>query len=164
MRKHFRAPWGAKLKLTTGLFAVALIAVAVTTGGWGSAVALIILVAAAAFAVRGYSVVDGRLLIHRLGWATKFDLADLTRVEVDPGATMGSLRSLGIGGLFGFVGRFYNQVLGSYRAYATNDLNTVVMVFDGETIVVTPDDPQAFVEAVGAASPPAKQTEPSMQA
>lgn len=164
MRKHFRAPWSAKLKLTTGLFAVVLIAVAATTGGWGSAVALIILVAAAGFAVRGYSVVDGRLLIHRLGWATKFDLANLTRVEVEPGATMGSLRSMGIGGLFGFVGHFYNRTLGSYKAYATNDFNTVVMAFDGETIVVTPDDPQAFVEAVRAASSSAKQAEPSVQA
>ena len=66
---------------------------------------------------------------------------------------MGSLRTMGIGGLFGFVGYFHNEILGSYRAYATNELNTVVLVFDGETIVVTPDDPEAFVEAVKAASP-----------
>jgi hypothetical protein len=29
----------------------------------------------------------------------------------------------------------------------------VVLVFGSETIVVTPDDPEAFVEAVKAASP-----------
>jgi hypothetical protein len=68
---------------------------------------------------------------------------------------MGSVRPMGIGGLFGFVGYFHNQVLGTYKAYATHDLNTVAMVFGGEKIVVTPDDPQAFVEAVKAASPPA---------
>jgi hypothetical protein len=152
MRQHFRAPWSTKLMLTTVLFAAILIAVAVINPGWGSAVAVGILVVGAAFAIRGYSVMDGKLLIHRLGWATKFDLADLTRVEATPGATMGSVRAMGIGGLFGFVGHFHNQILGSYKAYATHDLNTVVMVFDGETIVVTPDDPQAFVEAVEAAA------------
>ena len=151
MRKHFYAPWSTKLKLTTGVFAAVLIIAAVTTGGWGSVVIAGILVVAVAFAIRGYSVMDGKLLIHRLGWASKFDLAGLKSVEVSPGATLGSLRTMGIGGLFGFVGHFYNQVLGSYKAYATNEFNTVVMVFGGETIVVTPDDPQAFVEAVTAA-------------
>jgi hypothetical protein len=153
MRQHFRAPWSTKLKLTTAVFAAVLIVVAAIEPGWGSAVAVGVLLAGAAFAIRGYSVTGGRLLIHRLGWATKFDLARLTRVEATPGATMGSVRAMGIGGLFGFVGRFHNQILGSYKAYATHDLNTVVMVFDGETIVVTPDDPQAFVEAVRAAAP-----------
>lgn len=153
MRQHFRAPWSTKLMLTTAVFAAILIAVAVINPGWGSAVAVAILVVGAAFAIRGYSVTDGKLLIHRLGWATRFDLADLTRVEANPGATMGSARAMGIGGLFGFVGHFHNQILGSYKAYATHDLNTVVMVFGDETIVVTPDDPQAFVEAVEAASP-----------
>jgi hypothetical protein len=113
---------------------------------------LAILLVAAAFAIRGYSVLEGKLLIHRLGWASKFDLADLVSAEVSPGATMGSLRTMGIGGLFGFAGHFHNEILGSYKAYATNEFNTVVLVFGDETIVVTPDDPQEFVEAVTAAS------------
>jgi hypothetical protein len=153
MREHFFAPWSTKLKLTTGGLAAVLIIAAVATAGWGSLVIVGIMVVAAAFAIRGYSVIDGKLLIHRLGWANKFNLAQLTSAEVNPGATMGSLRTMGIGGLFGFVGYFHNEILGSYRAYATNELNTVVLVFDGETIVVTPDDPEAFVEAVKAASP-----------
>jgi hypothetical protein len=153
MREHFYAPWSTKLKLTTAVFAAILIIAAVATAGPGSAVVVGILVVAAAFAIRGYSVMDGKLLIHRLGWATKFALADLTRVEATPGATMGSVRTMGIGGLLSFVGHYYNEILGSYRAYATNELNTVVMVFSNGTIVVTPDDPQAFVEAVTAASP-----------
>ena len=31
-----------------------------------------------------------QLLIHRLGWATRFDLEGLTRAEYSPGATIGS--------------------------------------------------------------------------
>lgn len=152
MREHFYAPWSTKLKLTTGAFAAVLVVAAVAAGGWGSAVIVGILIVAAAFAIRGYSVMDGKLLIHHLGWANKFDLSKLSKAEVSPGANMGSARTMGIGGLLGFVGYFHNQILGSYKAYATNELNTVVLVFGNETIVVTPDDPQAFVEAVKAAT------------
>ena len=153
MREHFYAPWSTKLKLTTGAFAAILVVAAVVAGGWGSAVIVGILMVVAAFAVRGYSVMDGKLLIHHLGWANKFDLSKLSKAEVSPGVTMGSARTMGIGGLLGFVGYFRNEILGSYKAYATNEFNTVVLVFGNETIVVTPDDPEAFVEAVRAASP-----------
>ena len=152
MREHFYAPWSTKLKLTTGVFAAVLVVAAVAAGGWGSVVIVGILIVAAAFAIRGYSVMDGKLLIHHLGWANKLDLSKLSKAEVSPGATMGSARTMGIGGLLGFVGYFRNEILGSYKAYATNELNTVVLVFGNETVVVTPDDPEAFVEAVQAAS------------
>jgi hypothetical protein len=153
MREHFYAPWSTKLKVTTGIFAAVLVVAAVAAGGWGSAVIVGILIFAAAFAIRGYSVMDGKLLIHHLGLANKFDLSKLSKAEVSPGVTMGSARTMGIGGLLGFVGYFHNQILGSYKAYATNEFNTVVLVFGKETIVLTPDDPEAFVEAVKAASP-----------
>ena len=151
MREHFFAPWSTKLKLMTGGLAAILIVAAAVTAGPGSLAILAILLAAAAFSIRGYSVMDGRLLIHRLGWSNKFDLAELVSAEVSPGATMGSLRTMGIGGLFGFVGHFHNEILGSYKAFATNEFNTVVLVFGNQTIVVTPDDPEGFVEAVTAA-------------
>lgn len=151
MREHFFAPWSTRLKLMTGGLAAILIVAAAVTAGPGSLVILAILLVAAAFAIRGYSVMDGRLLIHRLGWSNKFDLSELVSAEVSPGATMGSLRTMGIGGLFGFVGHSHNEILGSYKAYATNEFNTVVLVFGDETIVVTPDDPEEFVEAVMAA-------------
>ena len=153
MRQHFRAPWSSKLKGLTAAIVAILAVAAYAAKGWASMVMLGIVLIAAAFAIRGYSVVEGRLLILRLGWATKYDLARLSRVEISPGATMGSVRTMGIGGLFGFVGHYHNAILGSYKAYATNEFNTAVMVFGTETIVVTPDDPQEFVEAVTAASP-----------
>lgn len=151
MRQHFRAPWSNKLKGLTAVFVAILAIAAYTAKGWASLVMLAILLGAAAFAIRGYSVSDGKLLILRMGWATRYDLAGLSRVEISPGATLGSVRTMGIGGLFGFVGHYHNAILGSYKAYATNELNTVVLGFDDETIVVTPDDPVAFVEAVQAA-------------
>lgn len=151
MRQHFKAPWGTKLwVMTAGVLAILVVAL-VTVKGWAALLLVAIVGLALAFAVRGYSVLDGQLLIHRLGWATKFDLAELTSVEFSPGATIGSIRTMGIGGLFGFIGHFRNEILGSYRAYATDEENTVILDFSGEKIVVTPDSPVEFVAAVEAA-------------
>jgi hypothetical protein len=149
MRQHYRAPWSTKLKITTGVFLVICVVAAYLAKQWAPLVILGIVLAAAFLAVRGYSVLDGKVMIHHLGWATKYDLADLTSVEVSPGATMGSIRTFGIGGLFSFAGYFRNEVLGLYRSFATDDMNTVVLDFSGKKVVVTPEDPHGFAEAVG---------------
>jgi len=109
-----------------------------------------ILIVPLVFSVQGYAVRDGQLLVHRLGWATRFDLADLRRVEIAPGVMRGSLMTFGNGGLFGFVGHFRNDDLGAYRAYATKKENAVVLRLNGRPVVVTPDEPAAFVDAVEA--------------
>lgn len=71
MGTHFRAPWGIRLwAVTCGVLAL-LALVAWRSGPPTSTALLAITIGAAAFMVRGYSVVDGQLLVHRLGWATK---------------------------------------------------------------------------------------------
>jgi hypothetical protein len=102
--------------------------------------------------VRGYSVVGGTLLIHRLGWSTKFDLSKLRHVEFIPGITMGSIRAFGNGGLFGFVGYFRNELISMYKAYATDGMRAVLLEFPNTKLLVTPDLPAAFVNAVRAAA------------
>jgi hypothetical protein len=151
MTQHFFAPWSTRLKVMTVALVLICLVAAYAAKGWGSVVIVAIFVVAATFSIRGYSVMDGRLLIHRLGWSTKYDLSRLSCVEASPGATMGSIRAMGIGGLFGFVGYYHNEILGTYKAYATNELNTVILDFGGEKIVVTPDKPAEFAEAVEAA-------------
>jgi hypothetical protein len=150
MATHFRAPWGVKLWAATCGFVALFAFVAWRSAPPTSSVLLVIAIGAAAFMVRGYSVVDDRLLIHRLGWSTKFDLSELTAAEFSPGATLGSVRVMGIGGFFGFIGRFRNEMLGVYRAYATDSANTVVLDFGGSKVVVTPDRPAEFVAVLEA--------------
>jgi hypothetical protein len=55
---------------------------------------------------------------------------------------------MGNGGLFSFTGWYWNKTLGSFRAFATDFRYTVVLKREGSTVVVTPDDPQGFVQAV----------------
>ena len=149
--RSFRAPWGTSLWVITigvggglgvGMVVSELPGVQVLLAG--------ILIVPLVLSVRGYAVRDGQVLVHRLGWTTGFDLADLRSVEVAPGIMRGSLMTFGNGGLFGFVGHFRNDDLGAYRAYATKKENAVVLRLDGGPVVVTPDEPAAFVDAVEA--------------
>lgn len=148
MRQSFRAPWGLNLRLVTAAYAM-LCTWAVVTGGLAAVAGLLVVaIVALFFGVRGYSVGDGELKIHHLGWAETFDLHDLVEAEILPGRTPGSLRMSGIGGLFSFVGRFWHPDLGWYRAYATDATRSVYLKFGDRTILVTPDTPSEFAAAV----------------
>ena len=61
---------------------------------------------------------------------------------------MGSIRLFGNGGVFCFIGYYRNAILGNYRAYVTDYAKSVILEFGGRKILVSPDDPEAFVEAL----------------
>ena len=147
--RSFRAPWGTSLwTITIGVGGGLGIGIVVSELLGVQVLLAAILIVPLVLSVRGYTVRDGQLLVHRLGWVTRFDLADLRKVEVAPGVMRGSLMTFGNGGLFGFVGHFRNNALGAYRAYATKKENAVVLRLNGGPVVVTPDEPVAFVDAV----------------
>ncbi|MHB8623174.1 MAG: PH domain-containing protein [Sulfuricaulis sp.] len=161
MSRHFSAaPWSIGLKLTSALGTIALLAaglvsyrvIPVAAGfthqvGLGIALALFsILVAGLVFMVTGYTVTDNGLHVERLLWSTRVSLARLTRVWFDPDTCQHSIRVFGNGGLFAFTGLYHHRTLGRYRLFATNFSQTVVLVFPQRVVVVTPDDPQAFIE------------------
>jgi len=149
-QREFSASWGRLLKGMSGgvigLFAGVAIA------GRAEAPFLILfpllLLLALPFMVRGYVFSNGELIIKRLGWNTIFPLNDLQSVEMNPHAVKGSIRTFGNGGLFSFTGRYYCKNLGHYRAFVNDWNKLVVLRFEKSTIVVSPDDPDAFVEAV----------------
>lgn len=138
----------SKLKIMTVLFLGLMTAVLFAVPPPANLLVLAIVAVTATFSVRGYSVRPGVLLIHRPGWATKIPLDRLVSAEAEPNATLGSIRVFGIGGAFAFVGRFRNSTLGAYRAYVTDPDLCVVLKLGPETVVVTPDSPARFVEAV----------------
>jgi transcriptional regulator with XRE-family HTH domain len=152
VRTHFRAPWSLTVKIVTPLVIGVLLALPFIIPGqtlpwlhwwlWG------VFVFTLFFSVSGFSVRDGQLLVHRLGWATKFELAQLSAFSANPHAMMGSIRLFGNGGFFCFIGYYRNSVIGSFRAYVTDPAKSVVLEFGDRKIVVSPDDPQAFVETL----------------
>ena len=155
----FSAPWSTSLKATT-IFAMFLTLPLAAmsflfwdkTPVYGRAffigIPLITYLVSLMFAVRGYVLTFDTLLVKRPLWDTRIPLDGLKDAFADPDAVAGSIRLFGIGGLYCYCGIFRNKRFGTYRAYATNFANTVVLSIGSKTVVITPGDPQGFVRAV----------------
>ena len=148
--REFGAPWGRALAgVSTGVvvlfLALGVLGISGSAGFW-TALMPILLLLAIPFMVRGYALVDGMLLIRRPGWDTRIPLDGLQSVEALPNAMGRSIRLCGNGGLFSITGLYRNKRLGNYRAFVNDLSRTVVLRFADRTIVVSPDDPQGFVE------------------
>jgi hypothetical protein len=100
------------------------------------------------FTVRGYSISGNIFRVRRLLWYTDIDISMLQSVEFDPKAMTGSLRTFGNGGLFSFSGSYRNGKLGSFKAYVTDFKKCVVIIAAGQTVVVSPENPELFVEVL----------------
>lgn len=171
---RFGAPWGAPLVLLT-LMSVALSIIVAAPGvviglgqpallrligmrsippivqwsGWlMAAIPVLAMIGSAIYMVKGYVLAGDYLVIERLGWQTRLNLAALTSATAAPNAVQGSTRLFGNGGCFAFVGWFRNKTIGSYRAYLTDARKTVVLRFVGKTVVISPDNPDKFVAEI----------------
>lgn len=110
--------------------------------------AVLLPVWAAPFAITGYEVRGGALLVKRPFWTTRIPLAGLGRAELDAAALKRSWRICGNGGLFSFTGWFSSPALGIYRAFLTDPKRPVILRFQEKKIAVSPEDPEAFCDAV----------------
>lgn len=148
MQNTFQAPWSNMLKLTTLLSIGILLLAAFTGRGTITYIAVVLLLASMLLFIRGYSVQNGQVVIHGLGWNKAYNLAELVDVEAKPLATSGSWRSFGNSGLYSMLGYYRSPDLGNYLAFITDTQNTVVLSFQEKRVVVSPDDPEAFVRVV----------------
>ena len=163
---RFRAPWSPLLTLITGftlaLFMVLFIAlplILLVDGGhqallpvsmvWVVTIGFFIWAFRTQF-IRNYVLSENRLIVERFGSDTKFALGSLETVWEDPTA-MNGIYVMTNGGLFAFSGKnCRNKKLGVFEAYATHKKRSVVLRFPNHILVVTPEDPTAFVKAVKA--------------
>lgn len=161
---HFSAPWGRALRWISVITTVVCIGVAATDfflfrsvfrsipvpgiNLWAPAVPVILLLGAAPFTIRGYSISNGVLLIHRLWWDTRVSLAGLMSAEALPNAMRRSIRLCGNGGLYSFTGWYRSKDIGNYRAFVTDLTRTVVLRLPNRTLVLSPDNADTFVAAL----------------
>jgi hypothetical protein len=163
------APWPTSLKVTSWI-ATAVLAVATyvlieaiprgtpapfaeTFGKFVAFVPLLIAVIAALFVVTAYEVDGTELLVRRLLWSTRVTLAGLTRAWHDPAALKGSIRLFGNGGLYSVTGLFQSRRLGRYRAFVTDPARAVVLKLPKRAVVISPADPEAFLQLLAAIIP-----------
>lgn len=102
------------------------------------------------FAPRGYRIDEGEVRIRRRIGEKKWSLAGLESVRILAQSEMkGTLNLIGSGGAFGFWGILHNPALGTFRSYCTNTAQCVLLQFsNGKKIVLSPDDPEAFLRAL----------------
>lgn len=100
-----------------------------------------------AFSPINYEVSAQHLSIHRLLIDVNIDRNHIKSVELlDKEQLTWVIRTFGVGGLFGYYGKFANTKLGSMTWYATRRNKTVLIVtLDNKKIILTPDEPEKFV-------------------
>lgn len=156
MTARFNAPWGRELTVLTTVFTIMIVVLTAFIWSKGARLVPAFLLALhaipMALTVRRYEVVPGALLIRRLWWDTRWPLDGPVKASIRPDVMARSWRLWGNGGLFAFSGLFSNAALGRYRAFVTDHKRTVVLEMPRGIVVVSPDRPHAFVDAIGAAA------------
>lgn len=102
-----------------------------------------------AFAFRpiNYDLTNDKIIVHRLVSDVEIDRTKIKSVELIKKEEIGaSIRTFGVGGLFGYFGRFVNVNLGKMTWYATRkDRAVLIRTIDNEKIILTPNEPEQFV-------------------
>ncbi len=101
------------------------------------------------YAPSSYEIDAGQLVIHRNVGKVSIALSEIAEVKQQEGVIGRSFRTFGVGGLFGFYGKFYTDGVGSATFYATQKKNWVwVKLKSGKNILLTPDMPGEFVSSL----------------
>lgn len=99
-----------------------------------------------------YSITDENIIIHR--WAGNI-MIPKTTIEGVRALNKEELkwvwRTFGVGGIFGYFGKFFNNVLGDMTWYVTRE-DTVVLITTKRhmKIVISPDNRDDFIDSAKA--------------
>jgi hypothetical protein len=102
------------------------------------------------FRPTGYALTSGEIIIMRLLLPRRIPLDTVREIvspaSEPPGLSIGLFRVEGIHGTFG---SYWNKAWGRYRVYVTDERNQVeIRSHSGSRVILSPDDPAAFVSAV----------------
>ncbi len=114
--------------------------------------------AAFATAPKDYKVSGTTLKVRRMLWPSRvYDLNGLRSAHVDEKGEIfiGSVRVWASGGMWGYYGTYSSPTLNRFRAYATRGTRLVVLAFDKEVLVLSPDKVQPFLEELHLDAPDA---------
>ncbi len=158
-RATYKASWGRHLKIVTTICVLILIGLPlfkIVESGmltqWNFALVVktllpwcLLILIVALFLVRGYILTNKQLIVKRLFWRNRVNLRNLVSAEFNSQAMLNSWRVFGNGGFFSITGLLWNQKLGLYRAFVTNEKNCIVLKFTDKVIVITPNNPQDMI-------------------
>lgn len=153
----YSAPWGKSLIIVSAIFTALTVSVffaPIYFQPWMVTWGLLpvkwilpaIMFSCLPFIVRSYTITPAAILIRRLFWNTRLARESLMSAEVIPYAMKKCLRTCGNGGVFSFTGWYWSKALGCFTAYVTDQNRTVVLKYDGRTVVLSPSTPEDFVK------------------
>lgn len=100
------------------------------------------------FKPRYYNLNYEKLIINRTIGNVSIRKSGIKSVEIiDKEKLKGSIRTFGVGGLFGYFGKFYNSTFGAMTWYATKRSNYILIkTTSNKKIIITPNNPEDFVK------------------
>ena len=130
-QRSIRALLVAKGDLTTILIhsAILLLFIAILLGSW-------------LYAPQSYTIDNNELSINRPIGKVKIRLNDIKEVRLlGSNETKGTIRTFGVGGLFGYYGKFHTPRIGHSTFYATQRKNKILIITNRDKkIIITPDN------------------------
>jgi len=121
---------------------------------WIRITILVILVFTAGYSFlyhpKSYTVKRDELIIKRQYSNVYVNMKDILDCRVLTEADMkGTIRTFGVGGLFGYFGHYHNPMVGEMTFYATSQDNLVLVhTSTNGTLVLSPDQPEQFAKEI----------------
>ena len=93
-----------------------------------------------------YEIKADQIIIRRLIKSVHINRTDLVNLTlIDKNKLSGTIRTFGVGGLFGWYGKFSNNELGDMTWYLTRrDKPILIISKAGKKILISPDDAEGF--------------------
>ena len=96
-----------------------------------------------------YEVKEQNVIVHRPASDITLLRNDIKNIEIIQSENLkGTIRTFGVGGMFGYYGQFANFKLGCMTWYATKHHEKTVLIEmnNGKKIILTPDEPEQFIQ------------------
>jgi hypothetical protein len=153
---EFAAPWDKLLKITT-VFVCALIFFVVGLPPYKpdwillvkAALPFLVLLFSWLWAPRAYRIEGNEVIVLRNFGQSRIPLPGLKSARMlDKTELRGTIRTFGVGGLFGYFGKFYSTKLGSQTWYVTDRSRVVLLDTARGKYLLSPDNPETFLSLV----------------
>ncbi|MDR2894080.1 MAG: PH domain-containing protein [Alistipes sp.] len=119
------------------------------------AVVVIPIVYCAAWTPRYIALIDDNLVFKKVVGNITIPIQTINKIyQIDSDTLNGSIRTFGSGGVFGYLGRFKNKVLGNYSMYITERKNLIVVKTNDTTYVFNCNNQQRFISVIETSSDP----------
>ncbi len=102
-----------------------------------------------------YAIRNSNVIVHRYLSDVTVLRSDIKNMElVDMKQMKGTIRTFGVGGVFGYFGQFLNRDIGCMTWYATRrDYKAILIELNNsKKIIITPDEPEQFLQDLSLAA------------